>query len=151
MRRALVIAISVFGCVLALKLALTAAGRPGSTKRRKAPKAVAIVSDCLQPQRCSQPQSVRVLDLIMHANRYDRRVVRVAGQAIMLKLRKGACGEYHYFVLKDDAGRFVSVTDYTSSRLSIEQKRVSVVGFYRAELHNIDVCQEVPDGKQRRH
>lgn len=97
---------------------------------------------CLKAQPCSAPVSVDIVSLIEHGNRYDRRPVRVSGKAIMLRLRRGECGSYRYFVLQDKQGYHVSVTDYTDS---VSGNQVTVTGFYRAELHNIDVCTEVSD------
>lgn len=99
---------------------------------------------CLQAPRCSgSVYRVRVLDLVRDGNRYDRRLVSVSGEPIMVKRRRGACGPYNYFVLKDTEGFFVPVTDYTAADELVEQRRVVVRGFYRAEMHLIDVCQEV--------
>lgn len=61
----------------------------------------------------------------------------------MLKLRKGACGDYQYYVIKDSEGLYVPVTDYRPRSEVLQSKQVTITGFYRAELHNIDVCQEV--------
>lgn len=101
------------------------------------------VDGCLKVQPCAGAERVQVLDLVEKANRYDRRAVRVSGRAIMLKLRRGVCGEYQYFVLQDGQGHYVSVTDYRPRSEVLERKSVTVTGFYRAELHNIDVCEEV--------
>lgn len=98
---------------------------------------------CLQAPPCSRLVKASVLDLIEHANRYDRRTVQVSGIPIMVKLRRTGCGSYHYFVLKDTEGRFISVTDYTDSSDALRRRgRITVVGYYRAELHQIDVCKQ---------
>lgn len=100
---------------------------------------------CLRALPCKPVGSVSVSELLHEGNRYDRRPVRVRGEVIMLKLRRGACGDYQYYVLKDSEGHYVSVTDYRHRSEALQSKRIAVTGFYRAELHNIDVCQEVSD------
>ena len=86
---------------------------------------------------------VRVIDLIRNANRYDRRVVVVNGEVVMLRDRRSPCGDYLYFVLKDAEGHFVNVTDYTRSTVFLEERKVTVRGYYRAHMHEIQVCSEV--------
>ncbi len=108
------------------------------------PVQTAQPADCLQAPPCNGAVHTTILQLVRDGNRYDRRAVRVNGKVQMLKLRKNRCGDYAYFVLKDREGYFVSVTDYTNNREYSERYgELEVTGFYRAELHNLDVCREV--------
>lgn len=141
MSRSLFVAmVLVFSLLLVFLQPKAVQKRSGSPK----PKPAIAEQVCLQAPSCSgRAYRVSVLELIQHGNRYDRRLVLVSGQSVMPKRRKSPCGPYNYFVLKDEQGFFVPVTDYRGTDELVEQKRVQVLGFYRAEMHLIDVCQEV--------
>lgn len=98
---------------------------------------------CLDAPRClGTPVPVTVYQLVEHANRHDRRLVRVHGIPIMVKPRRSRCGDYHYFVLKDREGYHISITDYTDKSEALERRgEIALVGYYRAELHQLDVCR----------
>lgn len=98
---------------------------------------------CLPAPRCiGTPLAATVYRLVKHANRYDRRLVRVRGIPIMVKPRRSYCGDYHYFVLKDAEGYHIAVTDYTDRSEALERRgEIVLVGYYRAELHQLDVCR----------
>lgn len=136
-------AVVLLSAILFLSLNIPTAKSPGAANPASPPPVQKRVQNpCLQAPLCSQPVPVTVLQLVTNANRYDRKTVRVKGKVQMLKLRKTACGNYSYFIIKDDEGYFISVTDYTSNRDYVESHNpVEVVGFYRAEMHNIDVCR----------
>ena len=102
------------------------------------------------PQQCMEApvcgsivRHARIIDLIRSGSLYDRRMVEVEGTVIMFKKRASACGQYVYFVLKDREGYYVNVTDYTRKHLYTANKKAKVRGFYRANIHEIQVCQEV--------
>jgi len=98
---------------------------------------------CLQPPRCGEPTPVSVEELITNGNRYNRKTVQVRGKGVMLKIRKSDCGEYANYVLIDKAGRFVTVIDYTNQSEPIFRRDGCVIkGFYRADIHLIDICTE---------
>ena len=100
-------------------------------------------TSCLQPPRCGEPTPVSVEDLITDGNRYNRKTVQVRGKGVMLKIRKSDCGEYANYVLIDKAGRFVTVVDYTNRSEPIFRRDECVIkGFYRADIHLIDICTE---------
>ena len=102
------------------------------------------------PQQCmdapvcgSTVLPARIIDLVQSGSIYDRRMVEVEGTVIMLKKRASACGRYVYFVLKDREGYHVNVTDYTRKDPYPANRKAKVRGFYRANIHEIQVCQEV--------
>jgi hypothetical protein len=98
---------------------------------------------CLQPPQCGDPTPVSIEQLITGGNRYNRKTVQVRGKGVMLKIRKSDCGQYANYVLIDKAGRFVTVIDYTNRSEPIFRRDECVVkGFYRADIHLIDICRE---------
>jgi len=100
-------------------------------------------TSCLQPQPCGDPTPTSIEQLITSGDRYNRKTVQVRGKGVMLKVRYSDCGEYANYVLVDKAGRFVTVIDYTNQSEPIFRKDECVVkGFYRADIHVIDVCKE---------
>lgn len=100
-------------------------------------------TSCLQPPLCGDPTPASVEQLITNGNRYNRKTVQVRGRGIMLKIRKSDCGEYANYVLIDKAGKFVTVIDYTNRSEPIFRRDECVVkGFYRADIHLIDICRE---------
>jgi hypothetical protein len=100
-------------------------------------------TSCLQPPLCGDPTPASIEQLITNANRYNRKTVQVSGKGVMLKIRKSDCGEYANYVLIDKAGRFVTVIDYTNRSEPIFRRDECVIkGFYRADIHLIDVCKE---------
>ena len=100
-------------------------------------------TSCLQPPLCGDPTPASIEQLITNGNRYNRKTVQVRGRGIMLKIRKSDCGEYANYVLTDKAGRFVTVIDYTNRSEPIFRRDECVVkGFYRADIHLIDICRE---------
>jgi len=100
-------------------------------------------TSCLQPPLCGDPTPTSVEQLITNGNRYNRKTVQVRGKGVMLKIRKSDCGEYANYVLIDKAGRFVTVIDYTNRSEPIFRRDECVIkGFYRADIHLIDICKE---------
>jgi hypothetical protein len=100
-------------------------------------------TSCLQPPPCGDPTPTSIEQLVVNGNMYNRKTVQVRGKGVMLTVRYSDCGEYANYVLIDKVGRFVTVIDYTNRSEPIFRRDESVVkGFYRADIHVIDVCKE---------